>query len=148
MCGQLISFFYHLYYNFISLIGLNITLPLCLLLSFLHNRIPCKHNVWVAIILYLLIYFFYPLYLNIASLTSPIITLVLLFSTQKWNFIFTLSKTGPAKTGAARSFPPTLYDMSEITLKCTQNTQIVHIYAVVLYFDFKIYQDMCSYISM
>ena len=33
-------------YNVISLIGLKITLQLCLLLSFLQNRIPCKHNVW------------------------------------------------------------------------------------------------------
>ena len=32
----------------IRLIGLKVTLPLCLLLSFLHNRIPCKHDVWAA----------------------------------------------------------------------------------------------------
>ena len=25
-----------------------ITLPFCLLLSFLHNRIPCRHNAWAA----------------------------------------------------------------------------------------------------
>ena len=31
----------------VSLIGLYITLPFCLLLSFLHDRIPCKHNAWV-----------------------------------------------------------------------------------------------------
>ena len=30
----------------VSLIYLNITQPFCLLLSFLHNRIPCKHNAW------------------------------------------------------------------------------------------------------
>ena len=30
----------------VSLIDLNITQPFCLLLSFLHDRIPCKHNVW------------------------------------------------------------------------------------------------------
>ena len=32
----------------VSLIDLNITQPFCLLLSFLHDRIPCKHNVWAA----------------------------------------------------------------------------------------------------
>ena len=41
-------FFYQPYYNVISLIGLKITHPLCLLLSFLHNRIPCTHNAWEA----------------------------------------------------------------------------------------------------
>ena len=30
----------------VSLIRLNITQPFCLLLSFLHDRIPCKHNAW------------------------------------------------------------------------------------------------------
>ena len=30
----------------VSLIGLNITQPFCLLLSFLYGRIPCKHNAW------------------------------------------------------------------------------------------------------
>ena len=30
-----------------SLISLKITQPFCLLLSFLHDRIPCKHNAWV-----------------------------------------------------------------------------------------------------
>ena len=40
--------FYQLYYNNISLTGLKITQPLCLLLSFLHNRVPCMHNAWVA----------------------------------------------------------------------------------------------------
>ena len=44
----LISFFYQLYYNVISQIGLNITLPLCLILSFLHNRIPCMHSTWAS----------------------------------------------------------------------------------------------------
>ena len=32
----------------LSLIGLKITMPLCLLLSSLHNRIPCMHNAWEA----------------------------------------------------------------------------------------------------
>ena len=32
----------------ISLTGLEIMLPLCLILRFLHIRIPCKHNVWAA----------------------------------------------------------------------------------------------------
>ena len=32
----------------ISLIGLRITQPFCLLLSFLDNRIPCKHNACAA----------------------------------------------------------------------------------------------------
>ena len=45
---MLISFLYQLYYNVISLTGLKITQLLCLLLSFLHNRIPCMHNVWAA----------------------------------------------------------------------------------------------------
>ena len=31
----------------VSLIGLNITQPFCVLLSFLHDRIPCEHNAWV-----------------------------------------------------------------------------------------------------
>ena len=30
----------------VSLIGLNITQSFCLLLSFLHDRILCKHNAW------------------------------------------------------------------------------------------------------
>ena len=41
-------FFYQSYYNVIGLIGLQITLLLCLLLSFLHNRILFTHNVLVA----------------------------------------------------------------------------------------------------
>ena len=32
----------------IRLIGLKVTLPLCLLISFLHNRILHKHDVWAA----------------------------------------------------------------------------------------------------
>ena len=32
----------------ISLIGLKSTMPLCLLLSFLHNRMPYMHNVGAA----------------------------------------------------------------------------------------------------
>ena len=95
MCGQLISFFYQLYYNFISLIGLKITLALCLLLSILHKRIPCKHNVFDNLIPVDMLFLSY-----ITSLTSPKTPLALLFSTQKWNFIFTLSL---AKTGAAGS---------------------------------------------
>ena len=38
-----ITAFYQLYYNIINLSNLKTTLPLCLLLSFLHNRIPCKY---------------------------------------------------------------------------------------------------------
>ena len=34
--------------NVISLTGQKITQSLCLLLTFLHNRIPCMHNVWAA----------------------------------------------------------------------------------------------------
>ena len=30
----------------VSLTGLNIIQPFCLLLSFLHDRIPRKHNAW------------------------------------------------------------------------------------------------------
>ena len=30
----------------VSLIDVNITLPFHLLLSFLHNRIPCRHSAW------------------------------------------------------------------------------------------------------
>ena len=30
----------------VSLIGINITQSFCLLLSFLHDRILCKHNAW------------------------------------------------------------------------------------------------------
>ena len=33
-------------FNVISLTSLKIALPICLLLSFLHNRIPCKNNAW------------------------------------------------------------------------------------------------------
>ena len=59
----LINFFYHLCYNVIHLTSIKITQPLRLLLSFLHNRIPCMHNVWAADNLKPLeICFFYPLY--------------------------------------------------------------------------------------
>ena len=53
----LISLFYHLYYNVISLTGLIITLPLCLLLSFFHNKrlVSIMHE--RSIILHLLICF-------------------------------------------------------------------------------------------
>ena len=76
----LISSFYQLYYNVISLTGLKITLimTLHLLLSFLHNRIPCKHNAWAANNLVPLDML---LLSNIISLTSPNITLALLFIT-------------------------------------------------------------------
>ena len=87
----MISFFYQLYYNIINLIGL----PLCLLLSFLHNRIPCMYNAWATDNLTLL---GMPFLFNITSLTSPNITLELLFSSyymQKWNFIFTLKPEQP-----------------------------------------------------
>ena len=61
------------------------------------------------IILCLLICLFYP---NIICQTSPKITLELLFSTYllfiKMDFRFILRKTGPAKTRAARPFPPAL----------------------------------------
>ena len=107
----LISLFYQLYYNVISLTSLKTTLPLCLLLNFLHN----KHLVSILrgqpMILYLLICFFY---LNIISLTSSKITLALLsiaYFLQKMEFHFTLRKTGPAKTGAAGSFPPALINI-------------------------------------
>ena len=43
--------FYQLYYIFISPTGLKIILLLCLLLSFLHTRITCKHKEWAADIL-------------------------------------------------------------------------------------------------
>ena len=63
-----------LFLSVISLKGQKITLPLCLLLSVLHNRIPCKHNVSDNIapldMLFLSI---------IVSLTSPKITLALFF---------------------------------------------------------------------
>ena len=125
MCGQtitlplLISFFYQLYYNVSSLIGLKITMLLCLLLSFLHNRIPCTHNAWATDNLTSLDWLFYPLQI---SLKGPKITLELLFSTnylQKWNFIFTLRKTGPAKTGAGGLFRQPCIIM-------IQNRQILH----------------------
>ena len=53
MCGWpitlplLISFFYYFYKSNRSK-NLKLTLPWCLLLSFLHNRIPCKQNAWAA----------------------------------------------------------------------------------------------------
>ena len=105
----LISFIYHLHYNIISLTGLKVTLPLCLLLSYLHNRIPCMHNAWVTDNLTLLDM---PFLFIIVSQTSPNITLELLFSMflfLKWRFIFILRETGLAKTGAAGPFPPDLY---------------------------------------
>ena len=83
MCGHLItsplliSSFYQLYYNVIRLIGLKITLTLCLLLSFLHNRIPCKHNTWAVDNLALLD-MLYLSFIQIISLTSSKITLALL----------------------------------------------------------------------
>ena len=73
----------------LSLSNLQITLALCLLLNFLHSRIPCTAlnilHVWL-IIFHLIICFFYLLYHNTTSWTSPSITLVLL----KWNIVFTL----------------------------------------------------------
>ena len=82
----LISTFHQLCYNIVSLTGLKITLPLCLLhaqLAFCTNRIPCKHYMrGRPIALQLLICFFYLLQL-IISLTSPQITIAcaLLFIT-------------------------------------------------------------------
>ena len=45
----------------VSLIGLNITQPFCLLLSFLHDRISCKHNAWAPDNLEPLDMFFLPI---------------------------------------------------------------------------------------
>ena len=94
-----------------SIISLIITLPFCILLSFLHNRIPCMHNAWAADNLKPLDMLFLSIIAQYSSLISPNITLELFFSSyylEKWNFIFTLRKTGPAKTGAAGPFPPAL----------------------------------------
>ena len=41
-------FFLLVIYNIISLTALTITLPWCLLLSFLHNKIHCKQNAWAV----------------------------------------------------------------------------------------------------
>ena len=43
----------------VNLICLNITQSFCLLLSFLHDRIPCKHNAWAPDNLEPLDVFFY-----------------------------------------------------------------------------------------
>ena len=80
----------------------------------LHNRVPCGHNnernAWAAD--------------NLAPLDMPFLSIIdnkpnksqnhtrTLFITcllQKWNFAFTLRKTGPAKTGAAGPIPPALF---------------------------------------
>ena len=95
----------------LSIINLKITLPFCLLLSFLHNRIPCMRNAWAADNLKPLDMLFLSIIAQYSSLISPNITLELLFSgyyLEKWNFIFTLRKTGPGKTGTAGPFPPAL----------------------------------------
>ena len=75
----LISLFYQVQHNVINLTDLKITPRLCLLLRFLHNRIPCEYNsklsMWVAnnLIPYHM--------LNMISLTSPKVTLTVLFIT-------------------------------------------------------------------
>ena len=125
MCGWsitsllLISSFYLLCYNVISIKGLKVTLPLCLL-SFLHNRIPCKHIAWVADNLVPLDMLFYLLQLNTISLTSPKITLALflqlLFVKMDFYFYF-LRKTGPAKTRAAGPFPLAVIYIFIVTTK-------------------------------
>ena len=88
----------------VSLIGLKITLPFCLLLSFLRNRIPCKHNAWTADNLAPLDV---PFLFIIVSLTSPKVTLALFvyyLLYVKMDLHFYLEKTDPAKTGAAGPF--------------------------------------------
>ena len=77
---------------------------------------PCEHNnernVWVADNFASLDMLFLSIIACIISLISPKITLALcLLATcllQKWNFAFTLRKTGPAKTGATGLIPPAL----------------------------------------
>ena len=72
-------------------------LPWCLLLSFLHNGIPCKHSSWAADNLAHLTLPF----LAYISLTSPKVTLAFLFITcflQKLNFIFYLEKNWSRQT--------------------------------------------------
>ena len=71
-------------------------------------RIKINHVCGWPIIFHLLIWLFYLLYCNITSLTTPIITIALLFITYffaKWNFVFTLINSGPAKTRPARPLP-------------------------------------------
>ena len=90
--NNLISSFYQLCNDVISLTSLKITLPLYLLLSVLRSRIPCKHNAWAADNLAPLNVLF--LSIDIISLVSPKITLelFLLLAFVKWNVIFTLRK--------------------------------------------------------
>ena len=101
----LISFFCQLYYTVISLTSLKTTLPLCLLLSFLHNKHLVSTLRGRPIILYLLICLFYLLWLNIISLTSSKITLVLLsiaYFVQKMKFHFYLEKNWPSQNRSSR----------------------------------------------
>ena len=82
-----ISLFYQVQHNVINLTE-KITPPLCLLLRFLHNRVPCECNnklsMWVA---NNLIPYHMLLQLNMISLTSPKITLAVLFITQLLAFV-------------------------------------------------------------
>ena len=109
----LISSFYLLCYNVIRPTSLKITLSLCFLFGFLHSRIPCQHNAWVADnCLDLFICLLNPLQPSKISLTSPknhtsTFLYYLLFVKMGFYF-FTLRKTGLAKTIAAGPFLPAL----------------------------------------
>ena len=88
----LISPFYQLCYNVISLAGLKIILTLSLLLSFLHNRIPHKHNVWAAdnlASIYISICFFCNKPSKSKNHTSTFVYYLLFV---KWKLTFTLRK--------------------------------------------------------
>ena len=117
----LISFFYQLYYNIISLTGLKITLPLFLLLSFVHNRIPCKHNAWAADnlapldILFICIIAYYNMPNKFKIHTRTFVYYFL----QKKNIIFSLRKTCSAKTRVPGTFPPTLIYVCVCAYMCS-----------------------------
>ena len=94
---MLISSFYQLYYNVISLTGLKSHYHSVYYLDFCTTEYLASIMRGQLIILHLMICFSYLLQLNIISLTSPKIALALLFITYFRTFIFTLRKTGPAK---------------------------------------------------
>ena len=82
----------------LSLSNLQITLAIYHKIIFERGR---------TVIFHLITCFFYLLYCNITSWISPKITLVLSFVTfffAKWNFVFTLRNSDPAKTWPARPF--------------------------------------------
>ena len=114
MCGRSITSPPISSYNYVmSLTGLKITVPLCLLLCFMHNRIPCNHNAWAADnlapldMLFLCIIAQYNEPNKSKNLTSICIYYLLFV---KRTFIFTLRKPGLAKTGAPGLFPLALLD--------------------------------------